>query len=298
MRHLSSSLIVLALLGAAGCKEQPPAAPRRRWPPRRPPPRRPPPAPLPPPSRWAPRAPSRAWCASRARRPGRRPWTAPLDPACDAQVPDETVLVKDGKLANVLVRLTGALPRVAVPTVPVVIDQQGCTYRPRVQGAMAGQTIQIRNSDGTLHNVHSYAGARTLFNRAQPPGARPMDTTFPPGTEVVKLKCDVHPWMLGWVVVGEHPWHAVSGADGRFELAGGPGGDLDRRGLARVPGPAHRHGHGEGGPDGGGRLHLRRGPRGRRRPVARARGSRGSGECGPSGIRTQAKSIMSRLLYR
>src|SRR5690606_26245924 len=119
-----------------------------------------------------------------------------LDPACTEAQVDETVKVTDGKLANVMIQLKGALPEVPVPTEPAVMDQTGCAYRPRVLGAMAGQTLQVRNSDGTLHNVHSYAGARTLFNRAQPPGARAMDTTFPAGTQVVRLKCDVHPWML------------------------------------------------------------------------------------------------------
>lgn len=156
--------------------------------------------------------------------PVAKPLDTALDPACTTALADETVLVRDGRLANVMVRLKGALPEVAVPSEPAVMDQTGCAYRPRVLGAMVGQTLQVRNGDGTLHNVHSYAGARTLFNRAQPPGARAMDTTFPAGTEVVRLKCDVHPWMLGWVVVAPHPWFAVSAADGTFTLEGAPVG--------------------------------------------------------------------------
>ena len=156
--------------------------------------------------------------------PAPKPLDTALDPACSAPLADETVLVDAGRLANVMVRLKGALPEVAVPAEPAVMDQTGCAYRPRVLGAMAGQTLQVRNSDGTLHNVHSYAGARTLFNRAQPPGARAMDTTFPSGTEVVRLKCDVHPWMLGWVVVAPHPWFAVSGTDGSFAIENAPVG--------------------------------------------------------------------------
>lgn len=147
-----------------------------------------------------------------------------LDPSCSEPLTDEVVLASGGKLANVMVRLKGELPEVPVPSEPAVMDQVGCAYRPRVLGAVSGQTLQVRNSDGTLHNVHSYAGARTLFNRAQPPGARAMDTTFPSGTEVVRLKCDVHPWMLGWVVVAQHPWFAVSGTDGSFTIEGAPVG--------------------------------------------------------------------------
>src|SRR5690606_14306421 len=89
-----------------------------------------------------------------------------LDPACaDTGLQDEALLSKEGGLANVVVRLKGTLPRVEVPTEPAVIDQTGCAFRPRVLSVRAGQTVQVRNSDGTLHNVHSYAGARTLFNR-------------------------------------------------------------------------------------------------------------------------------------
>jgi len=151
-----------------------------------------------------------------------------LDPSCqDVNLKDESILSRDGGLANVVVRLKGALPRVEVPSEPAIMDQTGCAFRPRVLGAMAEQTVQVRNSDGTLHNVHSYAGARTLFNRAQPSGARPMDTSFPAGQELVRLRCDVHPWMRGWVAVTPHPWFAISDEEGRFRIEDAPVGTWD-----------------------------------------------------------------------
>lgn len=147
------------------------------------------------------------------------------DAFCAKQViADPTVtLSKDGKgLANVLVRLTNA-PASAPPQSPVIVDQVGCMYTPRVQGAVLGQKIAIRNSDGTLHNVHAYTGTKTLFNQAQPPKARELvkDAKSP---EVVKLKCDVHTWMVGYVVVGKNGFFTTSGADGRFELPAVPPG--------------------------------------------------------------------------
>ena len=135
---------------------------------------------------------------------------------------DEQVIVQNGRLANVFVQLVDAEGRF-VPSQPVIVDQKDCTYRPRLQGAIAGQPISIRNDDGTLHNVHAYEVSRTLFNVAQPPGSPAVAKTFSePG--VVKLKCDVHPWMAGYVVVTKSPYFAVTKQDGSFDLLGVPAG--------------------------------------------------------------------------
>ena len=97
-------------------------------------------------------------------------------------------------------------------------------YRPRVQGAMAGQAVEIRNTDATLHNVHTYDGTKTLFNQAQPPKSAPLDRKFDQASGVVKLKCDVHPWMTGYVVVTNNRYFATSGADGKYALKDVPAG--------------------------------------------------------------------------
>jgi len=141
------------------------------------------------------------------------------DPVCAKAGPltdDSIVLSKDGtRLANVLVRITSGQPP-AAPAEPVVINQTGCTYKPRVQGAIVGQKIQIKNGDPTLHNVHGYAGTRTIFNMAQPPKAPDLNKTIADG-DVVKLKCDVHPWMISWVVFSKGPF-ARSGDDGSYQI--------------------------------------------------------------------------------
>ncbi|MFZ5469498.1 MAG: carboxypeptidase regulatory-like domain-containing protein [Myxococcota bacterium] len=146
------------------------------------------------------------------------------DPYC-AKTPmkEETVLAQDGKLKNVLVRIKEKVAG-KLPDSPVVIDQLECMYRPRVSGAMKGQQLQIKNSNGTLHNVHTYVeGTKTWFNQAQPPKSK--DIVKPIDKDgVVKLKCDVHPWMTGYVVVSEHPYFAVTGADGKFKLENVPAG--------------------------------------------------------------------------
>jgi plastocyanin len=155
--------------------------------------------------------------------PAPQPLKRGVDPVCSkTPMNDETVLVTGGKLANVLVRLEGA-PASPAPTEPVVVDQTECMYRPRVQGAVKGQPLHIKNSDKTLHNVHSYEGTKTVFNRAQPGLGAPIETRV--DTQgVLKLKCDVHPWMTGFVIFSDNAFFAVSGQDGSFKISNVPAG--------------------------------------------------------------------------
>jgi hypothetical protein len=146
------------------------------------------------------------------------------DPICaKKQFNDESILVNGGKLQNVVVRLKGAPAAAKPPVEPVVIDQTDCMYRPRVQAAVEGQKVMVKNSDGTLHNVHSYLGTKTLFNQAQPPKAPPI-TKDVKDADVLKLKCDVHPWMTGYVVYSKSPHFAVSQQDGKYEIKNVPPG--------------------------------------------------------------------------
>jgi plastocyanin len=140
------------------------------------------------------------------------------------EMPDEAVLLsKDGKaLANVLVRIKNA-PAGKAPAEPVVVDQIDCMYRPRVQGAVEGQKVQFRNSDGTMHNIHAFNGTKTLFNQPQQPKANPFDKDVK-ATEVLKVQCDVHPWMKGYVIFNKSPHFAVSKEDGSFEIKDVPPG--------------------------------------------------------------------------
>ena len=146
----------------------------------------------------------------------------------------ETVLVgTGGGLANTLVRIApGAAPG-WVPAAPVIVDQSDCMYRPRVQGAVEGQLLKVKNSDGTMHNVNARRlpwGERrdteTLFNRGQPKGSAPLEGKIR-DADIMKLKCDSHGWMQGYVVVGDHPYHATSAADGAFIIDKAPAGTYE-----------------------------------------------------------------------
>jgi plastocyanin len=151
------------------------------------------------------------------------------DPYCAKQpaaMEEDLVAGKGGELKNVVVRiakgLSGAFP---APADEVVMDQQSCAYKPHVAVAQAGQTVTIKNSDQTLHNVHTYKGPSTLFNQAQVFGTPPIKKKAPSVGDVVKFKCDVHPWMTGYLVVTDNPFFAITGADGAFSIPNLPPGD-------------------------------------------------------------------------
>jgi plastocyanin len=150
------------------------------------------------------------------------------DPVCAAAhttpVMSQELVVNDGGLANVFIYIDGA-PAKPAPTTPAVIDQKGCQYTPHVLGVQVGQPLQILNSDQTLHNIHGMPKKNPSFNFAMPKFVKKKDTKFDSAEVMVAVKCDVHPWMNSYVGVLEHPYFAVSGADGTFSIADVPPGE-------------------------------------------------------------------------
>jgi plastocyanin len=131
-----------------------------------------------------------------------------------------------GGLQNVFVHVRGGLGtrRFQVPTTAVVLDQRNCAYTPRVFGIQVGQPLEILNSDATLHNIHAIPEANREFNRGQSTAGQKDTHIFSAAEVMVPFKCDVHRWMNAWVGVLEHPFYAVTGADGTFEIKGLPPG--------------------------------------------------------------------------
>lgn len=134
---------------------------------------------------------------------------------------DEEVLVKDGKLQNVLVRVTkGATGNFAPPAAPLVVAQQNCMYRPRVSGVREGQAVTFKSEDETTHNVHVFTGEKSLFNRIQTKGEftkKPSDLKEK-SDAVISLKCDIHPWMSGFLLVVTNPYFGVTDETGTTTL--------------------------------------------------------------------------------
>ena len=140
-----------------------------------------------------------------------------------ANVREETI-VSDaaGRLANVVVYLKDG-PPVSVPAKPVLLDQVGCRYVPHVVAVRTGQTLRVKSSDPTLHNVHGQSNANPAFNFGMTGAGQTRDLTFA-RPETFKVTCDVHPWMRAYVAVFDHPLFAVTGEGGTFEIRNVPPG--------------------------------------------------------------------------
>jgi hypothetical protein len=150
---------------------------------------------------------------------------------CKAKYPatphEEMVVVNpNGTLANVFVYVKAGLPAgytAPKPAGPVVLDQNGCRYHPHVFGMLVGQTLQIKNSDGILHNIKAKGVKNRPFNISQP-SVMTSEKTFTAPEVMVPLECNVHGWMHAWAGVLPHPFFAVTGADGSFSIKGLPPG--------------------------------------------------------------------------
>jgi plastocyanin len=154
------------------------------------------------------------------------------DAACQALHPQglerRAIVVEGGGLANALVYVKSGVSGVyPPPPEPVVLDQQGCQYVPSVVALQVGQALKIRNSDGTFHNVRGFSAANGAFNIAQPRKGMEATRTFERAELLFPVRCDMHPWMLAFVAVLPHPFHAVTAPDGAFEIKGLPAGTYE-----------------------------------------------------------------------
>lgn len=141
---------------------------------------------------------------------------------------DESAIVaQDGGIQNAFVYIRRGAPKLAYPVPKEVIqlDQQGCMYRPRVQGMLVGQTLRVLNNDPVTHNVRSIPVRNRAFNFGQPAASVARDRVFDAPEREIEIQCDIHPWMHAYLFVMDHPYFAVSAADGGFEIANLPPGE-------------------------------------------------------------------------
>jgi plastocyanin len=145
---------------------------------------------------------------------------------CGDQLPDEAVVVDaQGRLANAVVILTGVKRQ--HPAEAIVLNEQ-CRFAPRVQLIAPKTNVKTSSKDAVLHTTNAQQeNGRSLFNVALPrPGLTITRAINSPGN--VRLSCNTHPWMRGWMVVTSEA-AAVSGTDGRFAIDDVPPGTYELR---------------------------------------------------------------------
>lgn len=166
--------------------------------------------------------------------PKMKPIRMAADPICDGKHTQGPARLEwllagpEGVLKNVFVYVEKGLEgkEFKTPETAVTIDQRGCIYVPHVSGVQVGQKIDILNSDGTLHNVHAMPKVKknVAFNEAMPGARKKITKKFDEKEVMVRIKCDVHPWMGAFVGVLDHPFFAVTDNAGNFEIKGLPAG--------------------------------------------------------------------------
>ncbi len=155
------------------------------------------------------------------------------DPIClthndgTAAKPQTITLNDEKQMKNVFVHVSQGVSKknYPTPTEPLVLDQKGCMYDPAVFGVMINQPIKILNPDGTLHNVHALPKKNPEFNLAMPKFRKETTKSFAIPELMFPIKCDVHPWMITWGNVMDHPYFDVTDENGSFTIENLPAGE-------------------------------------------------------------------------
>ena len=165
------------------------------------------------------------------RKPPRKKIDMDEDPQCSSMhksgMYDESLVVNPNRtLANVFVYIKQGLEGKVfeAPSTPVTIDQKGCWFEPRVFGIQTGQILRVTNSDPVTHNIHPLAQINRAWNQSQSEGATALQRRFTKPEVMIRVKCNIHGWMRAWIGVLDHPYFAVTAADGTFKIPNIPPG--------------------------------------------------------------------------
>jgi plastocyanin len=162
--------------------------------------------------------------------PAPKPLSMGIDPVCAKQhsspvMAQEVLVGPKGGLQDAVVFVAEGLgdQTFEAPAAPVVVEQKGCLYQPHVLAMRANQPLELVNDDATSHNIHPLPANNREWNKAEPPGSK-MEETFAREEIAIPVRCNVHPWMRGYIAVFKHPFFAVTSKDGVFDLSNLPPG--------------------------------------------------------------------------
>lgn len=165
---------------------------------------------------------------------GKAPARVPIDMSMDSACAmaggsnlSEQIVTAGDKLANVYVYVKTGAPTSSAPAnaAPVILDQRGCKYIPHVIAVQQGGTVEFRNSDPTMHNVHTMptiAGNQTV-DVSEGPNGQPQTRPFAAAEAMMPVRCNNHPWMSAFINVAPNPYFAVTSGDGKFSITLPPG---------------------------------------------------------------------------
>ncbi len=108
------------------------------------------------------------------------------------------------------------------------IDQKGCEFKPFLQAMKNSTKIAAISRDPILHNIHTYEiigrTKKTVFNVSQPEPSTVKKTVKLKRGTAMKVECDAHDFMHGFVFVAKNPYFAVVGEDGSYSIDNVPPG--------------------------------------------------------------------------
>lgn len=143
--------------------------------------------------------------------------------SCGTEQMPEPLVGADGAVRWAVVRIVGAKGEFPAGAEAPTLDQRGCRFTPHVVVVPVGKPLKVLNNDGILHNVHTFSEKNAPINSAQPGFRKTMDVTFDK-PEIVRVACDVHPWMSGQIIATDTPFVGVTDASGGFTIEGVPAG--------------------------------------------------------------------------
>ena len=160
--------------------------------------------------------------------PGKITVTKDPDVCGKEKVAPELVVGSDGGIKDVVVVVKATKgKKLDVPAQNPVFDQKTCEFHPHILAFPAGSTIDVINSDGILHNIHTTSTANPSTNQAQPKFKPKIQVKVDKPEWPIKVQCDAHGWMSGWWVSEETPYVAVTDEKGAFKIGDLPPGDYD-----------------------------------------------------------------------